>query len=253
MPKLYIDNDRYADRPGSLLVEALHGAVKDMVRAKLAESGDSLSDFILGSSDRLITKDDFLAIEKKFIDLGFKMEWSAAVSAQERPDIYKPMEGMGDDLESFTFQHPEAQTAPADEQGREQRGVGDNVVRYEKNVVGTARYIRSSQRVIEYMQDGVPEGTIAIIDDSGGTLTAPILEKFMGVICAGGTVRSHMGILAREYGVPCLMNCKVDGIYEGDTVEVEVSAPAKTAGDYAKGKEVVGRIWRLEGKSRGGD
>ena len=252
MPKLYVDNDRYADRPGTLLVEAVHGSVKDMVRAKLADSGDGLNDFILGSSDKLISKDDFLAIEKKFIDLGYQFDWSAAVSAQERPDLYKPMEGMGDDLENYTFQHPEAQTAPADDQGREQRGVGDNVVSYKKNLVGTARYIRSSQRVLDYMQKGVPEGTIAIIDDSGGTLTAPILEKFAGIICAGGTVRSHMGILAREYGVPCLMNSKIDGIYEGDTVEVEVTAPAKTAGDYAKGKDVVGRIWRLDAKSKGG-
>lgn len=252
MPKLYVDNDRYADQPGTLLVEAVHGAVRDMVRAKLAENGGDLSHFILASSDKLITKDDFLAIEKKFIDLGYRFDWSAAVSAQERPDLYKPMEGMGDDLENFTFRHPEAQTSPVDDQGRELRGIGDNVVSYKNNVIGVARYIRSSQRVLDYMQKGVPKGTIAIIDDSGGTLTAPILEKFDGIICAGGTVRSHMGILAREYGVPCLMNSRVDGLYEGDVVEIEVSAPAKTADDYAKNKNVEGRIWRLVDKPKMG-
>ena len=53
---------------------------------------------------------------------------------------------------------------------------------------------------------GVPENTVAIIDDSGGTLTAPILGDFNAVVCMGGTVRSHLGILTREYNVPCLMN-----------------------------------------------
>lgn len=245
MPKLYVDNDRYGARPQTLLVEAVHGAVRDMVRRKMVESGMAWRDFVFGGADTLISKDDFVSIERKFLDLGYKFDWSASISAEERPDLYKSMEGMGGDLEHFTFRHPDAVTAAADDQGREQRGVGDNVVRYAKNVRGIARYIRSSQRVLDYMQNGVPEGIIAVIDDSGGTLTAPILEKFSGVICAGGTVRSHMGILAREYGVPCLMNARVDGIYEGDTVEIEVSVPAKTASDYAAGKEVVGRIWRI--------
>ena len=42
-------------------------------------------------------------------------------------------------------------------------------------------------------------------------LTAPIIEQFAGVICAGGSVRSHLGILSREYGIPCLMNARVSG------------------------------------------
>jgi signal transduction protein with GAF and PtsI domain len=92
---------------------------------------------------------------------------------------------------------------------------------------------------------GVPPGTIAVIDDSGGTLTAPILEQFMGVICAGGTVRSHLGILTREYGIPCFMNSKISGIREGDTVRLECTATAKTADAYQKGIEMTGRIWRV--------
>ena len=93
--------------------------------------------------------------------------------------------------------------------------------------------------------DGVPAGTIAVIDDSGGTLTAPILEHFSGVVCAGGTVRSHLGILTREYGIPCLMNAQISGILDGDTIELEVSAPAKTTEAYQKGIDMFARVWRL--------
>ena len=134
-----------------------------------------------------------------------------------------------------------------DDSGREQRGVGDNVVRYERNVVGVARYIRTNARVLDYLSAGVPPGTIAIIDDSGGTLTAPIIDQFQGVICAGGSVRSHLGILTREYGIPCLMNSRLSGVKDGDRIEIEVTAPAKTTEDYQAGIEKVGRIWRLSG------
>ena len=76
---------------------------------------------------------------------------------------------------------------------------------------------------------GVPENTVAIIDDSGGTLTAPILGDFTAVVCMGGTVRSHLGILTREYNVPCLMNAELDGLADGDEVIVEYSKPAADA------------------------
>ena len=107
-------------------------------------------------------------------------------------------------------------------------------------------YVRTSDAVLEYMTKGIPDDMIAIIDDSGGTLTAPILEKFRGVICAGGTVRSHLGILTREYGIPCLMNAKISGIREGDLVEIETSAIAKTAEAYQSGKEMTARVWKIE-------
>ena len=74
---------------------------------------------------------------------------------------------------------------------------------------------------------GVPENTVAIIDDSGGTLTAPILGDFTAVVCMGGTVRSHLGILTREYNVPCLMNATLDGLADGDEVTVEYSQASR--------------------------
>ena len=82
---------------------------------------------------------------------------------------------------------------------------------------------------MEMLTEGVPENTVAIIDDSGGTLTAPILGDFTAVVCMGGTVRSHLGILTREYNVPCLMNSDLDGLADGDEVTVEYSKPAADA------------------------
>lgn len=94
------------------------------------------------------------------------------------------------------FDHAEAVTAEIDGDGRTLCGQGDNVVRHDANVSGIACYIRGNDRVLAYLSEGVPPGTIAIIDDLGGTLTAPIIDQFAGILCAGGTVRSHLGILS---------------------------------------------------------
>ena len=245
MGRLYGDSDKYGDQCGTPVVEAFHGAIKELVRRRLAESGQDWNDFVFGRAFELITADDFKAIDRKLLEYGHRYAWSALVSQQERPEAYVAAQGVGEDLASFSFEHPEAPTAPADAQGLELRGCGDNVVKYETDLVGTARYIRSSAMVLNYLQQGVPPGTIAVIDDSGGTLTAPILEQFTGVLCAGGTVRSHLGILTREYGIPCFMNCKLSGIREGDTVRMESTAVAKTADAYQKGVEMTGRVWRV--------
>ena len=244
MAKLYVDDDRYGGSPNSLLVEAVRNCCLDLVRRKLEESGGDWASFVFGSGEKLITRADFEAIERRILDSGYRFDWSAVISQRERPDAYKAPEGIGGDVSNFSFEHPEAVVGEADSAGREQRGVGDNVVQKAANVVGAARYVRSSEQVIELMKSGVPPGTIAVIDDSGGTLTAPVLEQFAGILCAGGTVRSHLGILAREYGIPCLMNARISGIRDGDRVEIEATADATTAEAYFSGAGHTG--WRLE-------
>jgi phosphohistidine swiveling domain-containing protein len=112
------------------------------------------------------------------------------------------------------------------------------------DVTGIARFISKVETVLAMLQDGVPPGTVAIIDDSGGTLTAPILEGFKAVVCKGGSVRSHLGILTREYRIPCLMASEVRGLKDGDRVQVEYSVAAKMPyeRDAAQGRA---RVWRL--------
>lgn len=244
MARLFVDTDKFADGEGPPIVEAFHSALKDLVRRKLDESGGDWNRFVFGSSFELITAKDIEAVERRLLATGHRYTVSAMISQRERPEAYKPADGAADPA-TFSFEHPDAQTAAADAQGRELRGQGDNVVQNAKNTVGIARYFRNNEQVLRCLNEGVPDDTIAIIDDSGGTLTAPILEKFKGVICAGGTVRSHLGILTREYGIPCLMNAKISGICEGDQVEIETSGTAKTGEMYQTGEECTVRVWKL--------
>ena len=245
MPKLYVDTDKYGYQADFAVVEAYNSAVKDLVRARFAQAGGTWNDFVTGAAYDTITAEDFMRIEQQLLDNGYRFEPSAMSSSIERPQAYKDS---GLYLEDFSFEHADAPTAPADADGRELRGAGDNVVSHPRNLNGVARHVRTSDKVLEYLTQGVPEDTIAIVDDSGGTLTAPVLQKFKGVLCAGGTTRSHLAILTREYGIPCLMNSRLSGIKDGDLLEIEASAKAKTAEDYQSGAAAAAHVWRT-GKS----
>ena len=59
----------------------------------------------------------------------------------------------------------------------------------------------------------------------------------------GGTVRSHLGILTREYDVPCLMTAELDGLADGDEVLVEYSKPAADA--YADAEAAAAQRARI--------
>ncbi|EZP71236.1 PEP-utilizing enzyme [Novosphingobium resinovorum] len=239
--KLPIDDVLHAGPPATPLVEAVLDLVRERIRARFGESGLDWDAFALTAADDLVTREDIESVEARILASGHRFDWSARVSVTERPEAHKP-DGTASEA-STGFTHPEAPSGDADGDGKALRGLGDNVVRYPTDIVGQALYVRSNERVMELLSSGVPTGAIAIIDDSGGTLTAPIIDQFAGVVCAGGSVRSHLGILTREYNIPCLMNAKVAGIREGDRISVEVSAPAKTTEDYQKGVERVARVW----------
>jgi len=243
LKKLPIDSVQYQRPVASPLVEATLGLLREKIREAWHESGQEWNHFAMRGNDSLVTAGMMQEIEQRILASGHRFDWSASISVEERPEIYKPKDGAVGDAENFMFAHPDAPTADADEQGRALRGVGDNVVRHNRDVTGIARYIRSNERVLSYLSEGVPPGTIAVIDDSGGTLTAPIIDQFAGVICAGGTVRSHLGILTREYNIPCVMNAKITGIRDGDTVTIEATAAAKTAEDYQNNVERTARVW----------
>jgi phosphohistidine swiveling domain-containing protein len=212
-----------------------NGAVRARAAERFAATGAAWKDVVFHRDLELFSVQDAYAIERETLDSGYRFEFSATVSLDSEPDKYR---------------RPD-QPAPAfadggTSDGRRQVGVGDNVIRKPATVTGPVSRISTIDKVMAYLDDGVPSDTIAVIDDSGGTLTAPIIEGFAGVICLGGTVRSHLAILAREYDVPTLMNCKIDRFGDGDIVELEVTAPPPAADAYETGDTGHARIWLVE-------
>jgi len=226
--------DKWPRESATPTVEAYHTAIRALVKERLDASGKSWQEAVQDPSLEL-TREDFEKVEADLLATGYRFETSATVSLKEEPDKYKPLAGVQDSGAQET-----------DEQGRKIVGTGDNVFRAKADVEGTAVFVGDVEKVMELLTGGVPPETIAVIDDSGGTLTAPVLGDFTAVVCMGGTVRSHLGILTREYGVPCLMNAQLDGLADGDRITVEYSKPAADAyADTATATAARSRIIKL--------
>jgi len=103
------------------------------------------------------------------------------------------------------------------------RGVGTKVFDA-ASVQGRWRKLRSPDDVLALM-DTSAEGIVACVADAGATFLAPIFDELTAVVCLSGTPQSHIGIVSREYQVPCVMGTTFIGPEpaDGDTVEVDCS------------------------------
>ena len=90
-------------------------------------------------------------------------------------------------------------------------------------VRGVWRPLDSPDDVIAIMDEDA-DSVIAVVADAGATFLAPIFEDLAAVVCMSGTPLSHIGIVSREYEVPCVMGTTLDLQPErGAEVEVDCS------------------------------
>ena len=90
-------------------------------------------------------------------------------------------------------------------------------------VRGSWRPLVSPEDVIALMDEDV-DSVIAVVADAGATFLAPIFEDLAAVVCLSGTPLSHIGIVSREYEVPCIMATTLEQEPSvGDEVEVDCS------------------------------
>ena len=90
-------------------------------------------------------------------------------------------------------------------------------------VQGTWRTLNSPNDVLDLM-DSSAEGIIACVADAGATFLAPIFDDLAGVVCLSGTPLSHIGIVSREYQVPCVMSAVMtSNVSDGTIVEIDCS------------------------------
>lgn len=209
------------DTLGGVLTGMTRSKVISQVNENLEKSGRTWSELVGQHWAQLLTREQTQAIADGILtefqaSQGRKFYAGAEISVLDKPHMYV-LRSDGDiyyDASEFT--------AGA-------IGDGDNVFRTD-DVTGNVLVIRKVADVNRLIDDGVPEGTIAVIDDSGGTLTAPLLPDFEAVICLAGTVRSHLGILGREFGVPTLMASRLSRpLVDGERVTVKYSTEAQNA------------------------
>lgn len=95
-------------------------------------------------------------------------------------------------------------------------------------VLGRFTPMEGPDDVLALMDSGA-DGVVALVRDAGATFLAPLYHELTGIICTSGTVRSHIGIVSREFQVPCVMACAFDGDEPPAGSEIELDCSGDEA------------------------
>jgi len=83
---------------------------------------------------------------------------------------------------------------------------GFNTFNTEKKASGSVKYLADPQAVIALIQGGKIKDHILLVRGGTTTFLAPALSSgAIGVITMSGAPESHLGILSREFQIPCVM------------------------------------------------
>ena len=88
-------------------------------------------------------------------------------------------------------------------------------------VRGRCQALSGPPDVVQLMDDGAT-GVVAVIKDAGATFLAPLYHELTAVVCTSGTPRSHIGIVTREFQLPCVVSAEFPGGVPADGTEIEV-------------------------------
>ncbi|HEY2705543.1 MAG TPA: PEP-utilizing enzyme [Candidatus Dormibacteraeota bacterium] len=90
-------------------------------------------------------------------------------------------------------------------------------------VEGETVHITSPVEVLDLLED--PDrvaGLVLVIDEPGATFLSPLLLAGpRAVVCTAGTPKSHLGIVTREFDIPCVMGVQLSAaLPDGTHVEI---------------------------------
>jgi phosphoenolpyruvate-protein kinase (PTS system EI component) len=81
-----------------------------------------------------------------------------------------------------------------------------------KTPSGTVKYLPDPKSVISLIQSGKLKEHILLVQGGTTTFLAPALSMgAIGVITMSGAPESHLGILSREFQMPCVMTAYLTG------------------------------------------
>ena len=83
---------------------------------------------------------------------------------------------------------------------------GFNAFETKKTPTGTIKYLQDPKSVIALIQSGKLKEHVLLVQGGTTTFLTPALSMgAIGVITLSGAPESHLGILSREFQMPCIM------------------------------------------------
>jgi hypothetical protein len=118
-------------------------------------------------------------------------------------------------------------------------GSGINVYEQGTPTEGISRWLDSPAAVMELVMSGDIGTTIGISRGGTTTFMAPALASgIAGLITLQGAPESHLGILSREFGIPCVMSVAfTEGVQtdRGETIPADGTKLRLDVRDASKG------------------
>jgi len=93
-----------------------------------------------------------------------------------------------------------------------------------KGCEGVVRLVSGVADVFALMQSPDLGETILLTESATATAVVPLLDRVRGLICTSGGLTSHLAIVSREFGLPCIMGAEVADPAELDGVRVLMAA-----------------------------
>ena len=91
--------------------------------------------------------------------------------------------------------------------GQREIGAGINVMEFAEPITGRTIFLDSPDQVLDFIMSDDVESSIVISRGGTTTFVAPALTAgVLGLMTLQGAPESHLGILSREYGIPCVMS-----------------------------------------------
>lgn len=76
-------------------------------------------------------------------------------------------------------------------------------------VEGRVVEVKTVEDVLSLMDD-TPDDMIVLTYSASATILSPLYDVARGIICTAGTVGSHVAIISREYGLPCIVGAALE-------------------------------------------
>jgi phosphohistidine swiveling domain-containing protein len=89
----------------------------------------------------------------------------------------------------------------------EENVLATGTVASQGTVAGVLTPAMSVAEVLELMRGDVSEA-ILWVEHASVTSVVPILPRVRGVVCEGGGLTSHIAIVSRQFGLPCVVAAK---------------------------------------------
>ena len=124
-------------------------------------------------------------------------------------------------------------------------GTGTKAFTSDTGATGTIRFLDSPDEVLDFIDGPDVESTVVISRGGTTTFMSPaLMAGVAGLITLQGAPESHLGILSREFGIPCVMSTQFsEGVQtsRGETIPADgTTVRLDIAGDQ-------GQVFLVEG------